>query len=75
MSANDCLVYREINSTQDQVSYNKTFYASRHGLSFGVCDSTHLLNYMNFVLSSYKVFPVPSIKASPSAQTLYGVSM
>ena len=60
-----------------KLSYNKTLYAYRHGLSFGVCDSTHpnviscisagvnhLLNYMSFVLSPYKMFPVPSIKAS-----------
>ena len=56
-----------------RLSYNKISYVYRHGLNFGVCDSTHpnviscilagvnnLLNYMSFVLSSYKVFLVPS---------------
>ena len=50
---------------KNRLSYNKIFYVYRHGLNFGVCDSTHpnviscilagvnhLLNYMSFVLSS-----------------------
>ena len=62
--ADDCLVYRKINSTQDQVVLQQDLlclqaWAELWGMRFN--PSKCYIMHMSFVLSSYKVFLVPNI--------------